>query len=62
MGTWPLSVIHESEGNFGGDAWRAAYKQYLDKWQDGKRESAVRTPRRKTLWERCAEAVGKISW
>jgi hypothetical protein len=62
MGTWPLSVIHESEGNFGGDAWRAAYAQYLDKWQDGKRESAIRTPRRKTLWECCAEAAGKISW
>jgi hypothetical protein len=33
MGTWTLSVIHESGGNFGTPAWRAAYARYLEKWQ-----------------------------
>ena len=34
MGTIPISVIHESEGGFGSDAWRAGYRLYLDKWGD----------------------------
>lgn len=34
MGTWPISVVHESSGNFGTEAWRAAYRKYLDKWGD----------------------------
>lgn len=34
MGTVPLSVIHESAGNFGGEAWRQGYQVYLDKWKD----------------------------
>jgi GT2 family glycosyltransferase len=32
MGTWPISVIHESEGAFGTPAWRAGYAKYLEKW------------------------------
>lgn len=32
MGTWPISVIHESAGNFGGENWRDAYLSYLKKW------------------------------
>jgi hypothetical protein len=32
MGTWPISVIHESGGAFGSSAWRDSYAQYLDKW------------------------------
>ncbi|MHB1676709.1 MAG: glycosyltransferase [Sulfuriferula sp.] len=34
MGTWPLSVIHESAGNFGSDSWKSGYQKYLDKWKD----------------------------
>jgi hypothetical protein len=34
MGTWPISMIHESEGGFGGDAWRRSYMRYLDKWKE----------------------------
>lgn len=33
LGTWPLSVIHESIGNFDSPGWRAAYARYLEKWQ-----------------------------
>jgi len=33
LGTWPLSVIHESEGQFDSPAWREAYAKYLDKWK-----------------------------
>lgn len=32
MGTWPISMIHGSAGNLGGEAWRAAYRQYLVKY------------------------------
>lgn len=32
MGTIPLSLIHESGGNFGSDSWKQAYQQYLEKW------------------------------
>lgn len=32
MGTIPLSLIHESGGNFGSHDWKQAYQQYLEKW------------------------------
>ncbi len=32
MGTWPLSLIHESPGKFNSPVWRSAYQKYLDKW------------------------------
>lgn len=35
MGTWPISIIHGSAGNLGGEAWRAAYLQYLVKYGEG---------------------------
>lgn len=34
MGTWPISVIHESGGSFGSDSWRRGYRNYLEKWKD----------------------------
>jgi hypothetical protein len=34
MGTWPMSVVHESGGSFGSKPWRAAYAKYLEKWGD----------------------------
>ena len=34
MGTWPLSVIHESGGNFGSEDWKLGYQKYLKKWKD----------------------------
>lgn len=33
MGTWPISVVHESGGGFGSPGWTSAYDKYLDKWQ-----------------------------
>jgi GT2 family glycosyltransferase len=33
-GTWPMSIIHESPGGFGSQAWADAYARYLDKWSD----------------------------
>lgn len=32
MGTWPISVVHESGGAYGKPAWRAAYERYLRKY------------------------------
>jgi GT2 family glycosyltransferase len=32
MGTWFLSLIHESGGSFGSPAWRNGYDKYLEKW------------------------------
>lgn len=32
MGTIPLSLVHESGGNFASDSWREGYKKYLEKW------------------------------
>ncbi len=34
MGTWPISVVHESGGNFGSESWYRGYERYLEKWQD----------------------------
>jgi hypothetical protein len=31
-GTLDLSLIHESVGSFGSDAWKISYQQYLEKW------------------------------
>jgi GT2 family glycosyltransferase len=32
MGTWSVSVVHESLGAFGTPSWQAAYRLYLEKW------------------------------
>lgn len=32
MGTWPISLVHESKGSFGGERWRSGYERYLGKW------------------------------
>ncbi len=34
MGTWPISVVHESVGNFAGDGWQRSYETYLEKWRE----------------------------
>ncbi len=34
MGTWSISVIHESGGHFGGEGWQAGYAKYLEKWKE----------------------------
>jgi hypothetical protein len=33
LGTWTLSVIHQSGGSFNTPTWQAAYAKYLEKWQ-----------------------------
>lgn len=32
MGTIPLSLIHQSGGNFGSENWKNSYQMYLQKW------------------------------
>jgi GT2 family glycosyltransferase len=34
VGCWPVSLTHQSEGAYGGDAWRRGYRDYLAKWGD----------------------------
>lgn len=34
MGTWPISVVHESRGSFRTDSWYRGYEKYLEKWQE----------------------------
>jgi len=34
MGTWPISVVHQSRGGFASDGWRRGYDAYLEKWGD----------------------------
>ena len=34
MGTIPLSVCHESQGNFFSEEWANSYQKYLNKWKD----------------------------
>lgn len=34
MGTWPISVIHESGGNFGSKDWSLGYQKYINKWKN----------------------------
>jgi hypothetical protein len=34
MGTWPISVIHESVGDFDTEAWWESYRAYLDKYNE----------------------------
>jgi hypothetical protein len=34
MGTWPISVVHESTGDFASEGWRRGYETYLEKWRD----------------------------
>lgn len=33
MGTWGISVMHESDGAFGTPEWREGYTRYLSKWK-----------------------------
>lgn len=39
MGTWPISVIHESGGAFGSAQWNFSYRLYLEKY--GELETAA---------------------
>lgn len=32
MGTWPISVVHESQGSFNSPPWREGYARYLQKY------------------------------
>jgi hypothetical protein len=32
LGTWPISVVHESSGGFVSEPWRHSYESYLEKW------------------------------
>jgi GT2 family glycosyltransferase len=32
IGTWPISLTHQSGGNFGTEQWMKNYRDYLDKW------------------------------
>jgi hypothetical protein len=32
LGTWPISLTHQSGGNFGSEQWMNSYRNYLDKW------------------------------
>jgi GT2 family glycosyltransferase len=33
MGTWGISVMHESDGVFGSDSWHQGHAKYLAKWK-----------------------------
>ncbi|MDP9014346.1 MAG: glycosyltransferase family protein [Pseudomonadota bacterium] len=33
MGTWPIQVMHESDGAFGTPGWHRGYEKYLAKWK-----------------------------
>jgi tetratricopeptide (TPR) repeat protein len=35
MGTWPMSLVHASAGQLGGEVWREAYEAYLTKYGEG---------------------------
>lgn len=34
LGTWPIELIHQSEGAFGSPGWAQAYSSYLNKWRE----------------------------
>jgi GT2 family glycosyltransferase len=33
LGTWPISVTHQSSGSFGNPSWSTAHSQYWKKWK-----------------------------
>lgn len=41
MGTWSISLTHQSGGDFGTPQWRACYLRYLNKWEDPSSYSGV---------------------
>jgi hypothetical protein len=32
LGTWPISITHQSSGVFGSEQWKRSYTTYIDKW------------------------------
>jgi GT2 family glycosyltransferase len=34
MGTWPISLTHQSQGSLGSPHWLENYRRYLDKWEE----------------------------
>ena len=34
LGTWPISLTHQSDGVFGSPQWHENYQIYLEKWND----------------------------
>ena len=33
LGTWPISLTHQSKGAFGSPRWKEKYRLYLEKWE-----------------------------
>jgi GT2 family glycosyltransferase len=40
IGTWPISVTHDSGGAYGSDAFKRAARAYLDKWSSARAEAS----------------------
>ena len=40
IGTWPISVTHDSGGSYGSDAFKQAARVYLEKWRPGRPAAA----------------------
>lgn len=34
VGTWPISLTHQSGGNYGSAQWWSSYRTYIEKWGD----------------------------
>lgn len=42
IGTWPISITHQSPGNFRSDAWREACARYRQKWESSVNVADIR--------------------
>lgn len=56
LGIWPISLTHQSMGNFGKQRWRDKYQMYLRKWEEG--EAATGTPMTAELSAALEEVLG----
>ncbi|MBI6920413.1 class I SAM-dependent methyltransferase [Pseudomonas monteilii] len=43
MGTWPLSVVHESGGGFGTPSWRESFRRYQVKYAEAGKQAPQET-------------------
>lgn len=56
LGVWPISLTHQSKGNYGKQRWRDKYQLYLRKWNEG--EAATGTPMTAELNAALEEVLG----
>lgn len=60
MGTWPISVVHQSAGAFGSPGWVEGYEKYLAKYPDSDAVPGTEPPKPASSAENKARSTAEV--